>query len=447
VTKFIYYFGLLIYLLTFTVNSSTTLSTANNRKTLSTLAPLVEKVTPAVVNISVLGQQYYSAFSADSYYFFNPDSEQEILQQPFFGLGSGVIIDADRGYIITNYHVIEDATEIKVSLKSGREFIARTIGMDKESDIALLQINSTEKLIQLELADSDKLRVGDFVLAIGNPFGLGQTVTSGIISALGRSGLNLDSLENFIQTDAAINTGNSGGALVDLQGKLIGINTAILGPNGDNIGIGFAIPSNMVADITRQLLLYGEIRRGILGIRGRELTPELATIFNLDSPNGAFITQVTANSAAEEAGVKAGDIIVSANNTTVNSFAELRAQVASLTIGSKVRLGIIRNGKRITLNAVLKESQQQIVSPQSFHPSLSGCTLMNNINNKGVTIIKVQPDSIAEGFGLQEGDLIIDVNQTTIHNLDDLSKLLNSSKNLLAIKILRNKRPLYLILD
>lgn len=445
--KSIYSFIFASCLLTFTVNSSAALPSMVNGQNIPSLAPLVDKISPAVVNISVLGKQFPPQMSPDLFHFFNPSNEPEIEQQPFFGLGSGVIINAEKGYIITNYHVVEDATEIKVTLKSGQEFIAKTLGQDKESDIALLQINTTKKLTQFKLADSDKLRVGDFVIAIGNPFGLGQTVTSGIISALGRSGLNAENLENFIQTDAAINTGNSGGALVNLQGELIGINTAILGPNGGNIGIGFAIPSNMVNNLSQQLLRYGEIRRGILGIRGGELTPELAKTFSLDSPNGAFVKQVTPDSAAEEAGLKAGDVIISMNDSTITSFAELRAKIGSLSIGTEVELGVIQDGEKINLSAILKESQQQKVLAKSFHPSLSGATLSDIKNNKGVRIIDVLQGSIAESFGLQEGDIIIGINRTSIHNLDELTELIKTSPNLLAINIQRDKRLLYLILD
>ena len=444
--KLTYSFILVSCLLTFTVNVSAALPSMIASQNIPSIAPLVDKVSPAVVNISVSGKQPYSQISPDLFHFFTPDFEPE-MQQPFFGLGSGVIINAQKGYIITNYHVIEDATEIKVTLKSGQELPAQTIGQDKESDIALLQINTSKKLTQFEFANSDNLRVGDFVIAIGNPFGLGQTVTLGIISALGRSGLNLENLENFIQTDAAINTGNSGGALVNLEGKLIGINTAILGPNGGNIGIGFAIPSNMVNNLTQQLLLYGEIRRGILGIRGEELTPELAKTFSLDSSHGAFIKQVNPDSAAEEAGLKAGDVIISMNGSTIHSFAELRAKIGSLSIGTEIELGVIQNGEKVNKSAILKGSQQPKVSAKAFHPSLDGATLSNTKNNEGVRITNVIPGSIAESFGLQEGDLIVGINRTPIHNVDELTELIKTSPKLLAINIQRDKRLLYLILN
>lgn len=445
--QLIFSFILASYSLIFTVNADSALPSLINKQNIPSLAPLVEKVSPAVVDISVSGRLSSLPMPPDLFQFFNPYYEPEMQQQPFFGLGSGVIINAEKAYIITNYHVIEDASEIKVTLISGQEFIAETIGEDKESDIALLQIQTNTKLTQVEFADSDTLRVGDLVIAIGNPFGLGQTVTSGIISALGRSGLNLDNLENYIQTDAAINSGNSGGALVNLKGELIGINTAVLAPNGSNIGIGFAIPSNMIKNLTEQLLLYGKIRRGVLGIKGQELTAELAETFLLDTSHGVFIKQVSPDSAAEEAGLKAGDIITSLNGTTVNSFAELRAKIGSLTIGTKIELGVIQDGEKVNISATLKEATHNAALAKPVHPYLTGATLHDTGNNKGVRITSVISGSIAESFGLQKDDLIIGINRNQIHNLKELTELLNTSPKLLAVNIERDKRLLYLILD
>lgn len=418
-----------------------------------TLAPLVEKVSPAVVNISVSGEQQRPSTMNDLFEFFNqqrPDQSEQ-PEQKFVGLGSGVIIDAKQGYIITNYHVIEDADEIKIELKSGQALDAKIVGQDRQSDIALLQVNisknKTIRLSEIPFADSDKLRVGDFAIAIGNPFGLGQTVTSGIISALGRSGLNLENLENFIQTDAAINSGNSGGALVNLEGELIGINTAILGPNGGNIGIGFAIPSNMVKSLVEQLVEHGEVRRGILGVRGGEITPELAKSFGLNSQHGAFVYQVNSGSAAEEAGVEAGDVIIAVNGRKIKSFAALRAKVGTLGSGKKITLTIIRDGKKISREAVLKESQQQEKQASTLHPALSGATLTNMKNNQGVKIKAVTPGSLAERFGLQAADTIVGINRSSIENLDDLQQMLASTPDLVALNIKRGDKNLYIILE
>lgn len=276
------------------------------------LAPMLEKVTPAVVSIAVEGTQVSRQRIPEQFqFFFGPDFPTEQLQErPFKGLGSGVVINSEKGYVVTNYHVINGANSIRVQLHDGREYEAKLVGGDKMSDIALLQLKNAKHLTEIKIADSDQLRVGDFAVAIGNPFGLGQTVTSGIISALGRSGLNIENFENFIQTDAAINSGNSGGALVNLNGELIGINTAILGPNGGNVGIGFSIPSNMMKNLTDQILKYGEVKRGMLGVQGGEVNSELAEALGLDSSKGAFVSQVVPDSAADKAGLKAGDVIV-----------------------------------------------------------------------------------------------------------------------------------------
>ncbi|HEY7866479.1 MAG TPA: DegQ family serine endoprotease [Psychromonas sp.] len=432
-----------------TTNAVLPLTIAGND--IFSLAPLVEKVSPAVVTISIAGNQSNQKLLPDLFKFFS-DDELPFMNQPFVGLGSGVIIDAAQGYIITNFHVIEDAEEIKVTLKSGQEFNALLVGQDKQSDIALLQISTHKSLTQMPLADSDLLRVGDFVIAIGNPFGLGQTVTSGIISALGRSGLNFENLENFIQTDAAINSGSSGGALVNLKGELIGINTALLGTSGGNIGIGFAIPSNMINNLVEQLLQFGEIHRGVLGIKGGELTHELAKTFALNSQHGAFVYQVNPDSAAEQAGLKAGDVIVSLNGLKIMSFSALRAKIGSLSVGKKVELGIIRDGKALTLNATLKAAEADKIKfiPQPLHPSLAGATLINpegENENKGVLVAEVEKGSIAENFGLQQGDLIIGVNRKRIQNLAELSAFIKGSPKILALNVVRDNRKLYLILN
>lgn len=244
-----------------------------------------------------------------------------------------------------------------MKLHDGREYDAELVGGDQMSDVALLKLEKAKNLTEIKIADSDALRVGDFAVAIGNPFGLGQTVTSGIVSALGRSGLNIENFENFIQTDAAINSGNSGGALVNLKGELIGINTAILGPNGGNVGIGFAIPSNMMTNLTAQILEFGEVKRGMLGVQGGEITSELAEALGYESSKGAFVSQVVPDSAADKAGLKAGDVIVSVNGKDIHSFSELRAKVATLGAGKKVSLGIIRDGKKRALMSLWVSSK------------------------------------------------------------------------------------------
>ncbi|PKG39004.1 DegQ family serine endoprotease [Psychromonas sp. Urea-02u-13] len=443
---------LLLSVLSFQQTASAALPFFSDDK--PTLAPLIEKVSPAVVNISVSGNQHDQSSMDDLFEFFK-QQRPDLPEQNFVGLGSGVIIDAKNGYIITNHHVIDNADEIKVELKSGKILNATIIGQDKQSDIALLKVDTSSnkkvKLTEIDFADSDKLRVGDFAIAIGNPFGLGQTVTSGIVSALGRSGLNLENLENFIQTDAAINSGNSGGALVNLEGQLIGINTAILGPNGGSIGIGFAIPANMIKNLVEQLIEHGEVRRGVLGVRGGEITPELATNFDLDSQHGAFVYQVNTGSAAEEAGIKAGDVIVAVNNKKIKSFAELRAKVGTLGSGKKMKLTIIRDGKQLTRTAVLKapkqNAQKKLPQTTTLHPALSGAELTNTPNNKGVNITHIKANSMAERYGLQRADIIIGINKTDIKNLDELQKKLTSPPSMIALNIKRGDQTLYLILE
>ena len=316
------------------------------------LASMIELTSPAVASISVEGTQVTRQQVPEMFKRFFGAPDEQANEQPFRGMGSGVIIDAAKGYVVTNNHVVENADEIIVKLTDGREFTAKKIGADRQSDIALLQIIADD-LSQIALADSDESRVGDFVVAIGNPFGLGQTVTSGIVSALGRSGLNIGGFENFIQTDAAINRGNSGGALINLNGELIGINTAIFGPNGGNVGIGFAIPSNMMKGLIDQIVEFGEVRRGLLGIQGDTVDAKLAEAMRSPSNKGAFIRQVIPDSAAAKAGLLSGDIIMSFDGNELSSFDELRAKVATMGAGAEVTLTIVREGKKQDINVVL----------------------------------------------------------------------------------------------
>ncbi|ART82866.1 serine endoprotease DegQ [Oceanisphaera profunda] len=414
------------------------------------LAPVLEKVTPAVVNISVSGNKVSRQVLPEPFrFFFGPEMQGEQVQErPFQALGSGVIVDAKKGYVITNNHVISDADKILITLMDGQEYEAELIGGDKQSDIALLKVDAKD-LVEIEFADSDQLRVGDFAIAIGNPFGLGQTVTSGIISALGRSGLNVENLENFIQTDAAINSGNSGGALLDLEGKLVGINTAILGPNGGNIGIGFAIPANMVKSLTEQIIEYGEVRRGVLGVMGGELTSELARTFGYRSQHGAFVSQVIEDSSADKAGLKAGDIIISLDNKPVRSFSELRAKVATMGADKTVNLGIYRDGKKQEIEVTLARAEDENVAANTLNESLEGATLAKAETKdgvKGVKVTEVAPRSPAAMSGLEKGDVIIGVNRKRIKNIAQLRKIIEAKPDVIALNIQRGNSSLYLVL-
>ena len=410
------------------------------------LAPMLEKVLPSVVSINVEGTAKMQSNMPEEFrrFFGYPDSQS----RSFSGLGSGVIIDAEKGYIVTNNHVIDNADKITVSLNDGHEYQAKLIGKDPQSDIALLKVDDASKLTAIKIADSDKTRVGDYVVAIGNPFGIGQTVTSGIISALARSGLNMNGFENFIQTDASINQGNSGGALVNLNGELVGINTAIIAPSGGNVGIGFAIPSNMVKSLTSQLIEYGEVKRGVLGIKGNELTSDIAKAFDLEVQKGAFVSEVIADSAAQEAGIKSGDVIVSMDGKPVDSFAELRAKIATTGAGRTVKLGLIRDGKEISVEVKLKNSDQLSTEAKSLHPALDGATLTNGDvkGQKGVLIESIAKNSPASRLSLQEGDLITGVNKTRVESISDLRKIIDSNPSAIALNIVRGDSRLYLIL-
>lgn len=411
------------------------------------LAPMLEDVTPAVVNISVKGKREVRQRMPDALrFFFGPDAPREqVRERPFRGLGSGVIIDADKGYVVTNNHVINDATEILVTLKDGREFDAEVIGTDERSDIALIQIKDGERLTEIELGKSSDLRVGDFVVAIGNPFGLGQTVTSGIVSALGRSGLGIEELENFIQTDAAINSGNSGGALVTLDGKLAGINTAILGPNGGNIGIGFAIPSDMMNNLVLQLKEFGEVRRGVLGIRGHDLTHDISQALDIDASSGAFVAEAIPGGSADQAGIKSGDVILSVNGSGIASFSELRALISSMGQGNTVSLGLVRDGEELEIEVVLG-SQDVQVTAESIHPALQGATLAVSNNPAGIEITSINDNSPAARVGIEQGDVIRGVNRTAVTSLAELRSIINEIPGVVALNIQRDGSSLYLVL-
>ncbi|KFX18204.1 serine endoprotease DegQ [Pectobacterium parvum] len=415
------------------------------------LAPMLEKVLPAVVSVHVEGTQVQRQRVPEEFkFFFGPNFPTDKQNsRPFEGLGSGVIIDAAKGYVLTNNHVINNADKIRVQLNDGREYEAKLIGRDEQTDIALLQLNDAKNLVSVKMADSDQLRVGDFAVAVGNPFGLGQTATSGIISALGRSGLNLEGLENFIQTDASINRGNSGGALVNLNGELIGINTAILAPGGGNIGIGFAIPSNMAQNLAQQLVEFGEVKRGLLGIKGSEMTSEMAKAFNVDAQRGAFVSEVLPKSAASKAGIKAGDVLTTLDGKPISSFAELRAKVGTTAPGKTVKIGLLRDGKPQEVSVVLDNSSSASTSAETLSPSLQGASLTNGQlkdGSKGVQIDNVAKDTPAAQVGLQKGDVIIGVNRERIENITQLRKLLEAKPSVLALNIVRGEETIYLLL-
>lgn len=405
---------------------------------LPTLAPMLDKVTPAIVNISTrtwVRVQENPLFNDPFFrHFFNLPRESKQRQNQ--SLGSGVVIDASKGYVITNHHVVDRADEISVTLRDGRSFTAEIVGSDPETDIALLKI-SAENLTPISNGDSDQLRVGDFVVAIGNPFGLGQTVTSGIVSALGRSGLGIEGYEDFIQTDASINPGNSGGALVNLRGELIGINTAILAPGGGNIGIGFAIPINMVNKVVQHLVEFGEMRRGILGVHLQDLTPELADAFASQDARGALVVDIIPNSPAHKAGIQKGDIITLINRKAIRNATEARNHIGLLRIGDRVRLSLLRQGRIIHLYAVVEDPNKVAaavgIDGGRINRYLDGAILIEKTN--GIEINQVKRDSNAWRVGLRPGDILLSLNDSQITNLQDLT---NTTTRPLSIRIKRS---------
>lgn len=427
--------------------ASAALPHAVDGQTMPSLAPMLENVTPGVVLISVKGTHEIEQRVPDAFkFFFGNPRRGQAQEREFRGLGSGVIIDANEGYIVTNSHVINDADEIQITLKDGRQLEAKKIGGDEASDIALLQIDA-KNLTEVKIADSDSLRVGDFAVAIGSPFGLGQTVTSGIVSALGRSGLNIENYEDFIQTDAAINSGNSGGALVNLRGELIGINTAILGPSGGNVGIGFAIPSNMMQNLINQIIEFGEVRRGVLGVAGRSVTSEIAKAMELDINQGGFVEQVVPDSAADEAGIRAGDVITKINGKMVKTFNELRGKIGSIGAGKTVKITVIRkDGDEEEYDVTLKKSEAANVEAASLHRMLDGAELENNSQGNGVLVGDVAENSPAAAVGLRKGDIISGINRQRINNIGELRNYLNDHKGVFALNIVRDKSSLFLMI-
>lgn len=422
---------------------------------LPTLAPMLEKVRLAVVSIAVEGKKESRSrreMPDEFEFFFGPDFFGDRANAPrnFKGLGSGVIINADKGYIITNNHVIDSADKITVKLEDGREFKAKLVGADPLSDVALIQIEKPSNLTQIKIADSDQLRVGDFTVAIGNPFGIGQTVTSGIVSALGRStGNSDDGYESYIQTDAAVNQGNSGGPLINLKGELIGINTAIISPSGGNAGIAFAIPSNMANNLVNQIIEFGEVRRGVLGIKGGELNADLAKEFNVNTQKGAFVSEVLADSAAAKAGIKAGDVIIELNGQKINSFSEMRAKIATSGAGKEVELTYLRDGKTHQVKAVLQSDEQNQTSAKTLLPSLQGAEFSNYNEKgiKGVLIAKVATNSQADMRGLKKGDIIVGVNRREVENIGQLRKILDSKPSAVALNIIRDDSNFFMIIQ
>ncbi|HWS27490.1 MAG TPA: DegQ family serine endoprotease [Xanthomonadales bacterium] len=417
------------------------------------LAPMLERTTAAVVNVSSKTRvQVRNPFFDDPFFqrFFNqPNVPQERVQQ---SLGSGVIVDAARGLVLTNNHVIERADEVTVTLHDGRTVNAEVVGRDPDTDVAVVRIPA-QNLTALTLADSDALRVGDFVVAIGNPFGLGQTVTSGIVSALGRSGLRGLGYQNFIQTDASINPGNSGGALVNLRGELVGVNSAIYSPSGGNVGIGFAIPSNLARNVMNQLIAYGEVKRGSLGVQAQDLDARLARALGQEEGRGAVVTQVVPDSPADKAGLQVGDVILKLDGKVIATADELANVEGLLPIGKALTVDFSRAGALQKTQLTLIASSAQQVSGEKLDARLSGARFgelsqrEKQAGISGIKVLSVSDGSAAEQNGLVVGDIIFGVNGYQVGSLADLSKWLARPQRQILFLLYRGPRAHYLPIE
>lgn len=416
---------------------------------LPSLAPIVKRTSPAVVGISVKGTvqaQQNNPLLQDPFFrrFFDlPEVPQE---RQFQAAGSGVIVDTANGYILTNAHVVENAKEITVTLLDNREIKAQVKGTDSATDIAVLQVKANN-LTAIPLADSNKAQVGDFVIAIGNPFGLEHTVTSGIISALSRApGISENGYEDFIQTDASINPGNSGGALLDLNGQLIGVNSAIFSSSGGNIGIGFAIPSNMAKSVMDQLIKYGKVVRGVLGVSIQTLTSDLARSIGAEGVEGAVVSEVQEGSAADKAGIKPGDVITAVNAKAVKSDQALKNAIGFLRVGEKVEISLLRDGKPRRVTAVIAErSEAAKQASATMHSGLEGAEFADAGRNEGVVITAVAENSPAATNGLRRNDLIVAIGRARIMNVQQLREVVKEANSFL-LTVQRGNRTLVIVI-
>ena len=425
--------------------ASGALPAAVDGQAVPSLAPMLERVVPAVVNINSKARVRVR----------NPFLDDPTLRQ-FFGmqnvpreriaqsLGSGVIIDAGKGFVLTNNHVVEGADDISVTLHDGRSLSAKLVGTDPDTDVAVIQIPA-QNLSAMPVADSNHLRVGDFVVAVGNPFGVGQSATSGIVSGLNRTGLGGRGFQNFIQTDATINPGNSGGALVNLRGELVGINSQIFSTSGGSNGIGFAIPSNLAADVMRQLIATGSVKRGTLGLQAQDMTAQIANMLGTKITQGAVVTQVRENSPADTAGIKAGDIVVALNGRPVNTENDLYNAEGLLPVDSNVELKLVREGRTLTLTVPLAAEQLSSTQGSKLDPRIAGAELsevserVRRQGLNGVSVTRVAAGSAAAQNGLKQGDLIVAVGQVQISGLADLTSLAQKHPRQLQLAVVRDR--------
>lgn len=446
--------------------AQTPIVATKNAESIPSLAPMLKKVMPAVVNIAAENRAELISEEGenDGNEGNEPSNEPNNKQTkpprrqaiPNQSIGSGVVLDAKKGYILTNAHLLKNAQSVTVTLTDGRHFKAKKIGLDEGSDVAVVQIEATN-LASLPIGNPNDLNVGDPVVAIGNPFGLNRfgptsTATSGIISALHRSGMEIESYENFIQTDASINPGNSGGALVNMHGELIGINTAILAPGGGNVGIGFAIPINMANSIAQQLIKYGAVRRGLMGILVQSLTPELAQAFNIKNEQGALVSMVNTGSPAQKAGLKVGDLITQMNGQTIDSAAQIRNIVGLLRVNDHVTISLLRQGKKINLSMRIVDPRKHEEQRQNEDSFLFGVALKDFYEDspyhgevKGVQVTGLLENSPAFRAGLRPGDIITLANQESVDDVDALKKAMKKNQNELLIHILRGPSAAFVV--
>lgn len=417
------------------------------------LAPMLKKVLPAVVNISVSGEMNVkNPLMQDPFFrqFFNLPQQES--KQAFQAIGSGVIVDAKRGYILTNNHVVANANDIKVTLRDGRTFKAKLVGRDPETDIAVLKIKA-QHITALPIANSSELQVGDFVVAVGDPFGLGQTVTSGIVSALGRV-TNMNQIQNFIQTDASINPGNSGGALVNLKGQLVGINSEILTKSGGNMGIGFAIPTDLAVSVMKDLIKYGKVQHGEIGVIIQNLTPELAKALGVNVDHGVVVARVIRHSPAEKAGLKPQDVIVAANGKKITNALQLRDAVGLLQVGQMVKLKVIRNGEMHEITVKVGSPQKEVaVNNSGLFPSLRGASYSDVQSSNpgagmqhGILVSNIRPGSPAQASGLQNNDVIVSVNRHPVNSVGQFDRLASDKQSQLLLRVIRGNSAFFLLL-
>ncbi len=439
-------------LLTGALTQGQTLPPRVGDQELPSLAPVIEEVAPAVVNISVRGSVMTgNPLSRDPFFgqFLPPPGRRQVQSA-----GSGVIIDAGNGYILTNFHVIEDADEITVALEDNRILDAEVVGSDADSDIAVLRVEADD-LDEMPLGDSEQLRVGDFVLAIGNPFRLRHTVTSGIVSGLGRTGINPEGYEDFIQTDASINPGNSGGALINLRGELVGINTAIFSGSGGNIGIGFAIPVNMARTVMDQIISFGGVRRGLLGVSIGTVTPDIAEAYDLEDVAGVFVTEVSSGSAADAAGLEIGDVIVSVDGEAMDGPGELRNTIGLLHPGDTVTVEYIREGELRTATATLGERPSTGLAQRlsEIDPEFAGAEFATNSEarddfngTEGVLVTAVEPGSPAFENGLRAGDVITHVSRQRVRTLEEARAIISDASSSVILQVARGNRGVLILM-